>query len=40
MEHDRELARKNAVVGWALFGVFIVLFGATLAVAFIYLALD
>jgi nitrogen fixation protein FixH len=40
MEHDRELARRNAIVGWALFAVFVVLFAATLAVAFIYLALD
>lgn len=40
MEHDRRIARKNAIVGWALFAVFLVLFGVTLAVAFIYLAVD
>jgi hypothetical protein len=37
---DRETARKNAVLGWALFGAFVVLFGGTVAIAFIYLALD
>jgi hypothetical protein len=35
-----ELARKNNVWGWAIFGVFLLLFGGTVAVAFIYLALD
>lgn len=34
-----ELAHKNNVWGWALFGVFVLLFAGTLAVAFIYLAL-
>ena len=27
-------------LGWALFGVFVLLFAGTVAVAFIYLALD
>jgi hypothetical protein len=40
MEHDRELEKKNAVLGWALFGVFVVLFIATVLVALIYLQLD
>jgi nitrogen fixation protein FixH len=40
MDADRELARKNALLGWALFGVFVLLFAGTIAVAFIYLALD
>ncbi len=40
MEHDRELERKNALLGWALFGVFVVLFTGTVLVAVIYLALD
>jgi nitrogen fixation protein FixH len=40
MEADRELARRNAILGWILFTVFLVLFGSTIAVAFIYLALD
>jgi hypothetical protein len=35
-----ELARKNVVLGWALFALFLVLFGGTIAVAFIYLAVD
>lgn len=40
MEDDRELAHKNALLGWALFAVFLILFSATIAAAFIYLALD
>ncbi len=35
-----ELARKNLVFGWALFGLFVLLFAGTVAVAFVYLALD
>jgi hypothetical protein len=37
---DAELARRNAAWGWALFGVFLLLFGGTVGVALIYLALD
>ena len=37
---DADVARKNMLWGWALFGVFVVLFGGTVAVAFIYLWLD
>ena len=37
---DAELARKNLQWGWALFGLFWVLFGGTVAVAFVYLWLD
>jgi hypothetical protein len=37
---DSELARRNMRLGWALFGVFVLLFAGTVAVAFIYLALD
>jgi nitrogen fixation protein FixH len=33
-----ELARRNVVLGWSLFGVFVVLFAGTVAVALIYLA--
>jgi hypothetical protein len=40
MEHDPDLDKKNAVLGWALFGVFVVLFVATVLVALIYLQLD
>jgi hypothetical protein len=34
---DPELARKNARLGWALFGVFLVLFAGSIGVAFLYL---
>jgi hypothetical protein len=37
---EPELARKNLRLGWALFGVFVLLFAGTVAVAFVYLALD
>ena len=35
-----ELERKNLVLGWALFGVFVLLFAGTFAIALLYLALD
>jgi hypothetical protein len=35
-----DLERKNMRLGLALFGLFLLLFGATVAIAFIYLALD
>jgi hypothetical protein len=35
-----ELERKNMILGWALFGVFVLLFAGTVGVAFLYLALD
>jgi hypothetical protein len=35
-EHDEELARGNLTLGLALFGLFVLLFGLTVAVAFIY----
>jgi hypothetical protein len=34
------LARKNMAWGWALFGLFWVLFGGTVGVALVYLWLD
>ena len=37
---DRELARKNMAWGWALFGLFWLLFGGTVGVALVYLWLD
>ena len=37
---EREIARKNMVWGWALFGLFCVLFGGTVLVALAYLWLD
>jgi len=39
-EHDRDLERGNALLGWALLGLFVVLFLATVLVALIYLQLD
>ena len=35
--HDA-LARRNTSLGWALFGLFVLLFAGTWAVAFVYLA--
>ncbi len=40
VDPGQELARKNNAFGWALFGLFLLLFAGTWAVAFIYLALD
>lgn len=37
---ERALARKNMTWGWALFGLFWVLFGGTAGVALVYLWLD
>jgi hypothetical protein len=37
---ERGLARKNMAWGWALFGLFVVLFGGTVGVALVYLWLD
>jgi hypothetical protein len=37
---DPETERKNLVWGWALFGLFLLLFGGTLVVALLYLAVD
>lgn len=36
----RAVERKNAVLGWALFGLSLLLFAGVWAVAYIYLALD
>ena len=35
-----ELERKNLVLGWALFGIFVLLFAGTVGVALLYLYLD
>ena len=40
VEPDRELAHRNNVLGLALFGLFLLLFGGTFVIAFIYLAVD
>jgi hypothetical protein len=37
---DPELERKNMLLGWALFGLFVLLFAGTFLVALAYLALD
>jgi hypothetical protein len=37
---ERELAQKNLVWGWALFGLFVALFAGTTLVALAYLWLD
>jgi nitrogen fixation protein FixH len=37
LEIDPQTARKNMLLGWALFGVFVLLFGGTIAVAYVYL---
>jgi hypothetical protein len=38
--HESEVERRNMTLGWALFAVFLAIFAGTIAVAFIYLALD
>ena len=35
-----ELERKNLILGWSLFGIFVLLFAGTVGVALLYLALD
>jgi hypothetical protein len=37
---DPELERRNNRFGWALFGLFVLLFAGTVGVALLYLALD
>ena len=32
-----ELERKNLVLGWALFGIFVLLFAGTVGIALLYL---
>jgi hypothetical protein len=38
--NDAEQERKNLMWGLALFGLFLALLGLTVAIAYIYLALD
>jgi hypothetical protein len=40
VEVDAELARRNAVLGLVLFVIALLIFGGTIGVALIYLALD
>jgi hypothetical protein len=35
-----ELERQNLVLGWMLFGVFLLIFAGTVGVAFLYLSFD
>jgi hypothetical protein len=39
-EPEAALARRNMIFGLALFGFVLLLFGATILVAYVYLALD
>jgi hypothetical protein len=39
-EMTPELERKNLVLGWALFALFVLLFAGTVGVALLYLAFD
>ena len=38
VEPDADLAHRNNVFGLALFGLFLLLFGGTFLIAFVYLA--
>jgi hypothetical protein len=38
--HQREVERRNFVLGWALFALVLLIFGGTIGVAVLYLALD
>ena len=37
---EADLARKNVLLGWALFALALAIFGGTIGVALVYLALD
>jgi hypothetical protein len=37
---DPVVRRKNLVLAWSLFALFLLLFAGTVGVAFVYLALD
>ena len=39
-EPDAALARKNLIFGWALFALCLLIFGGTVLVAYVYLAVD
>ena len=38
--NDTELSRRNLRFGWALFGLFVLLFAGTFLIALLYLQLD
>jgi hypothetical protein len=37
---DPELERRNLKLGWAIFGLFLLLFAGTFLIALVYLQLD
>jgi hypothetical protein len=39
-EAERELHRRNLRFGWALFGLFVLLFAGTILIALLYLQFD
>jgi hypothetical protein len=39
-ENELELQRRNLRFGWALFGLFVLLFAGTVLIALLYLQLD
>lgn len=39
LDPDVELARRNLVFGWLLFGLFLLLFFGTIGVALVYLSI-
>ena len=38
--NDADLSRRNLRFGWALFGLFVLLFAGTILVALLYVQLD
>ena len=40
MDLTPELERKNLILGWILFGFFVLVFAGTVGVALLYLAFD
>ena len=38
--NDPETARRGLLIGWGLFALFLLLFGGSVGVALLYLALD
>jgi hypothetical protein len=39
IDPEAELARRNLVLGWLLFGLFVLLFFGTIGVALVYLSI-
>jgi hypothetical protein len=40
VSEQREIERKNLLIGWGLFALFLLLFVGSIGVALLYLALD